>query len=87
MSIGTQTTASDADSADSENNAAITSVAAGGATSAITWVGLWTAATGGVFLAKHKLVDNSGADAPVTLALGEKFNIPIDDLDIEFPIS
>ena len=81
VSIGTQTTAADADSADSENNAAITSVAANGATSAITWVGLFTAATGGVFLAKHELASS------VTLALGEKFNIPIDDLDIEFPIS
>ena len=81
VSIGTQTTAADADSADSENNAAITSAAANGATAAITWVGLWTAATGGVFLAKHELASS------VTLALGEKFNIPIDDLDIEFPIS
>ena len=81
VSIGTQTTATDSDSADSENNAAITSVAAGGATDAITWVGFWTAATGGVFLAKHELA------TPVTLALGEKFNIPINDLDIGFPIS
>ena len=81
VSIGAQTTASDADSADSENDAAITSAAAGGATSAITWVGLFTASTGGVFLAKHELASS------VTLALGEKFNIPIDDLDIQFPIS
>ena len=81
VSIGAQTVATDSDSADSENNAAITSAAAGGATAAITWVGLWTAATGGVFLAKHELA------SPVTLALGEKFNIPIDDLDISFPIS
>ena len=81
VSIGTQTVATDSDSADSENNAAITSVAAGGATDAITWVGFWTASTGGVFLAKHELASS------VTLALGEKFNIPIDDLDISFPIS
>ena len=87
VSIGTQTTAADADSADSENNAAITSVAANGATSAIHWIGLWTAATGGVFLAEHELVNADGSDASVTLALGEKFNIPIDDLDISFPIS
>ena len=81
VSIGTQTTSSDADSADGENNAAITSAAANGATAAITWVGLWTAQTGGVFLAKHELASS------VTLALGEKFNIPIDDLDMQFPIS
>ena len=81
VSIGTQTSSSDSDSADSENNAAITSVAAGGATAEITWVGLWTAATGGVFLAKDELASG------VTLALGEKFNIPINDLDIGFPIS
>ena len=81
VSIGTQTTAADADSADSENSAAITSVAAGGATDAITYIGLWTAATGGVFLAKHQLA------SAVTLALGEKFNIPIDDLDMQIPIS
>ena len=81
VSIGTQTSSADADSADSENSAAITSVAAGGATSAITWIGLWTAATGGVFLAKHELASS------VTLALGEKFNIPIDDLDMQIPIS
>ena len=81
VSIGTQTSSADADSADSENSAAITSVAAGGATDAITWIGLWTAATGGVFLAKHELASS------VTLALGEKFNIPIDDLDMQIPIS
>ena len=87
VSIGTQTTATDLDSADSENNAAITSVAANGVTSAIHWIGLNTAATSGVFLAKHELVNADGSDASVTLALGEKFNIPIDDLDISFPIS
>ena len=81
VSIGTQTSSADADSADSENDAAITSVAAGGATDAITYIGLWTAATGGVFLAKHELA------SAVTLALGEKFNIPIDDLDMQIPIS
>ena len=81
VSIGAQTSTSDSDSADSQNNAAITSVAANGATSEITWVGLWTAATGGVFLAKDELASG------VTLALGEKFNIPINDLDIGFPIS
>ena len=81
VSIGTQTTSSDSDSADSENDAAITSAAATGATSEITWVGLWTALTGGVFLAKHEL------SAGVTLALGEKFNIPVDDLDMSFPIA
>ena len=81
VSIGAQTSTTDSDSADSENNAAITSVAANGVTSAVTWVGLWTAATGGVFLAKHELASS------VTLALGEKFNIPINDLDIGFPIS
>ena len=81
VSIGTQTSSADADSADSENSAAITSVAAGGATAEITYIGLWTAATGGVFLAKHELASG------VTLALGEKFNIPIDDLDMQIPIS
>ena len=81
VSIGAQTSTTDSDSADSQNNAAITSVAANGATSEITWVGLWTAATGGVFLAKDELASG------VTLALGEKFNIPINDLDIGFPIS
>ena len=81
VSIGAQTSTSDADSADSDNNAAITSLAANQATAEITWVGLWTAATGGVFLAKDELASG------VTLALGEKFNIPIDDLDIQFPIS
>ena len=81
VSIGAQTVGTDSDSADSENDAAVTSAAAGGATSAITYVGLWTASTGGVFLAKHELASS------VTLALGEKFNIPIDDLDISFPIS
>ena len=85
--IGAQTTSSDADSADGENDAAITSAAATGATSAISWVGLWTLATGGVFLAKHQLVDSLGVAAPVTLALGEKLNIPIDDLNISFPIA
>ena len=81
VGIGAQTTSSDADSADGENDAAITSAAATGTTDAVTWCGFWTALTGGVFLAKHEL------SAPVTLALGEKFNIPINDLDISFPIA
>ena len=81
VGIGAQTTSSDADSADSENDAAITSAAATAATSAITWIGLFTAAAGGVFLAKHELT------ASVTLSLGEKFNIPIDDLNMSFPIA
>ena len=87
VSIGAQTSTTDSDSADSQNNAAITSAAANGATAAIHWVGLWTAATGGVFLAEHELVNADGSDASVTLALGEKFNIPINDLDFSFPIS
>ena len=87
VGIGTQTTSSDSDSADSENDAAITSAAATAATDAIAWVGLWTAATGGVFLAKHQLVDVDGNPDPVTLALGEKFNVPVDDLDMSFPIA
>ena len=87
VGIGAQTTSSDADSADGENDAAITSAAATGATSPIAWIGLWTLATGGVFLAKHELVDSLGVADPVTLALGEKFNIPIDDLNISFPIA
>ena len=81
VAIGVQTTSSDSDSADSQNDAAITSAVANAATDEVTWVGFWTALTGGVFLAKHEL------SAGVTLALGEKFNIPIDDLDISFPIS
>ena len=87
VGIGTQTTSSDTDSADSQNSAKITSAAATAATSAITWVGFWTTLTGGVFLAKHQLIDAQGDPAPVTLALGEKFNIPINDLDISFPIA
>ena len=73
--------ASDADSADLTNAAAITSPAATGATSPITHAGLWTALTGGIFLGSHPLT------TAVTLALGEKIRIPAGDLDLSFPIA
>ena len=81
VASGTLTSTSDADSADLTNAAAITSPAATGATSAITYVGLWTALTGGIFVGSHLLT------TAVTLALGEKIRIPAGDLDLSFPIA
>ena len=81
VASGTLTSSNDTDSADLTNAAAITSPAATGATSAITYVGLWTALTGGVFVGSHLLT------TAVTLALGEKIRIPAGDLDISFPIA
>ena len=66
VAVGTLTSTSDADSADLTNAAAITSPAATGAASEITYLGLRTAATGGTFVGSHELA------AGVTLALGEK---------------
>ena len=81
VATGTLTSSNDTDSADLTNAAAITSPAATGATSAITYVGLWTALTGGTFVGSHLLT------TAVTLALGEKIRIPAGDLDISFPIA
>ena len=78
---GSLTSTSDADSADLTNSAAITSPAATGASSAITYAGFWTAMTGGTFVGWHQLA------TAVTLALGEKIRIPVGDLDISFPIA
>ena len=78
---GSLTSTSDADSADLTNSAAITSPAATGASSAITYAGFWTAMTGGTFVGWHQLA------TAVTLALGEKIRIPAGDLDISFPIA
>ena len=81
VAVGTLTTSSDADSADGTNAAAITSAGATGATSAITHIGIVTAASGGTFVAQDALA------ASVTLALGEKIRIPAGDLDVSFPIA
>ena len=81
VATGTLTSSNDTDSADLTNAAAITSPAATGATSAITYVGLWTALTGGIFVGSHLLT------TAVTLALGEKIRMPAGDLDISFPIA
>ena len=81
VASGTLTSTSDADSADLTNSAAITSPAATGASSAITFAGFWTAMTGGIFVGSHQLA------TAVTLALGEKIRIPAGDLDLSFPIA
>ena len=81
VASGTLPSTSDADSADLTNAGAITSPAATGASSAITYAGFWTALTGGIFLGSHQLA------TPVTLALGEKIRIPLGDLDMSFPIA
>ena len=81
VALGTLTTSSDADSADGTSAAAITSAGATGATSAITNIGIVTAASGGTFVAQDALA------ASVTLALGEKIRIPAGDLDVSFPIA
>ena len=81
VAIGAQTTSSDTDSADSTNDAAITSAAATGAWTDITHIGLVTASTGGTFLAQDELA------SAVTVANGERIRIPAGDLDISFPVS
>ena len=81
VAVGTLTTTSDTNSADGTNAAAITSAGATGATSAITHIGIVTAASGGTFVAQDALA------ASVTLALGEKIRIPAGDLDVSFPIA
>ena len=81
VASGTLTSSNDTDSADLTNAAAITSPAATGATDAITYVGLWTALTGGIFVGSHLLT------TAVTLALGEKIRVPAGDLDLSFPIA
>ena len=62
VAVGTLTTTSDTNSADGTNAAAITSAGATGATSAITHIGIVTAASGGTFVAQDALA------ASVTLA-------------------
>ena len=76
---GGLTSSSDADSADVTNDAAIASAAATGAWTEITHVGLWDAQTGGTFLGGHQLA------AGITLALGEKIQLPAGDLNISLP--
>ena len=66
VAVGTLTTTSDTNSADGTNAAAITSAGATGATSAITHIGIVTAASGGTFVAQDALATS------VTLRIGRE---------------
>ena len=75
VATGAISVTTDADSADGDNDVAINSALATGNTSAITHVGLWTAASGGVFCAGHELAQS------VTLAAGGRISVPAGDMD------
>ena len=82
VEVGTAgwTTSSDTDSGDAENAAAITFPAATSACTQPTYIGIFTAATGGDFLGRDAIT----VTAP---ALGERVRVPAGDFDISVPVS